>query len=329
MNARELLAVIRAAGGTITLLDAGIEAELPGEVGHLMAQVEHSRDSIRAVIESEQPGFLQSCFRPSAKLDGRKLKKLIRTIQDRGGVFTPAGNLFSCSLPDELMCHENAIRTNAPEIRQLLWPVVKSSLKKRRTCEICRGGSGCRQRGVLVEEQVCPLCGHSCRSHHAQQVFPDIVFAAGCHRWVEGSDGEYRICMCPGWPVAPEPVTTKRKKAISSMENSMALFTPQQLEAARAKYEQEQSRVRAEHQSQQPRTHAEILVEIVREDPALTVAELAEAAGRSYSWVRRTLKAAGLKAATPCRRRQSPAVPAPPAAPAAPPATGDGGSVKP
>jgi hypothetical protein len=76
MNARELLAVIRTAGGTITLLDSAIEAELPCEVSHLMGQVEHNRDSIRAVIESEQPGFLQSCFRPSAKLDGRKLKKL-------------------------------------------------------------------------------------------------------------------------------------------------------------------------------------------------------------------------------------------------------------
>jgi transposase len=51
----------------------------------------------------------------------------------------------------------------------------------------------------------------------------------------------------------------------------------------------------AQHAPQtRPKTKTEILLEVVREFPDATVAELAEAAERSPSWVRKHLRAAGI-----------------------------------
>lgn len=57
------------------------------------------------------------------------------------------------------------------------------------------------------------------------------------------------------------------------------------------------------------RTHrdpvkAKILLEVCAEFPDATAKELAEASGMSMSWVRRTLKKAGLRAAKPARQKQ-------------------------
>lgn len=51
------------------------------------------------------------------------------------------------------------------------------------------------------------------------------------------------------------------------------------------------------------KTKAEILLEVVRDFPDATVNELAEAAERSTSWVRRTLKNAGVTLAKPVRQK--------------------------
>jgi hypothetical protein len=99
-------------------------------------------------------------------------------------------------------------------------------------------------------------------------------------------------------------VKTKPKKVVSSTENTMALFTPEQLEAAHEKYLQEQ----AERQKEQPKTRAEILLEVVADYPDATVAELAEAASRSVSWVRKVLRQAGVTVAkAPRHKKASPA----------------------
>ncbi len=65
-------------------------------------------------------------------------------------------------------------------------------------------------------------------------------------------------------------------------------------------------REQAAQQATVPKTKAQILVEVVQEDPTLTVKELAEASGMSATWVRRTLKLAGItlaKAVRPKRTR--------------------------
>ena len=58
---------------------------------------------------------------------------------------------------------------------------------------------------------------------------------------------------------------------------------------------------------QQEQAHvktAEILLEVAVEFAPVTVAELAEASGMSASWVRKTLRAAGITPAKPVRQKQ-------------------------
>jgi hypothetical protein len=76
------------------------------------------------------------------------------------------------------------------------------------------------------------------------------------------------------------------------------LFTIEELARAQAHYLERQEQPR-------PKAKAEILAEICREDPTCTVAELATAAERSKSWVRRTLKQAGIVLAKPVRRKKA------------------------
>jgi predicted HTH transcriptional regulator len=81
------------------------------------------------------------------------------------------------------------------------------------------------------------------------------------------------------------------------------LIPTEDLARAHERYLHEQERVRAERQRTRPKTRAEILCEIVREDPTVTIAELAEAADRSASWVRRTLRQAGIVLARPVHQK--------------------------
>jgi hypothetical protein len=81
----------------------------------------------------------------------------------------------------------------------------------------------------------------------------------------------------------------------------MPLFSESELLEMRERYLQRE----AERQPEQQRSKAEILIEIVRKDPGVdTVRELAEASGMSPSWVRRVLRAAGLRAANAPRGRR-------------------------
>jgi hypothetical protein len=98
----------------------------------------------------------------------------------------------------------------------------------------------------------------------------------------------------------------------------MALFSDQELAEMRARYQSQQRekylREDGERtadiamQSGKPsgldtRTPAEILIEFCRADPAYTARELAEASGHSASWVRKTLKKAGI--ALPARQKKA------------------------
>ena len=78
----------------------------------------------------------------------------------------------------------------------------------------------------------------------------------------------------------------------------MSLFSNAELERAHERY------MRQQQEQPQPKTKAEILVEVVAEFPDATVAELATASGMSPSWVRRTLKKAGITLATARRSQQ-------------------------
>ena len=74
--------------------------------------------------------------------------------------------------------------------------------KKRRTCLICKVGTGCRKRGVF-EWLPCPRCGHGCRAHYPAEHYAYApATPAGCHSWQTG-----KLCDCPGWPE-----TTKRRR---------------------------------------------------------------------------------------------------------------------
>ncbi len=78
----------------------------------------------------------------------------------------------------------------------------------------------------------------------------------------------------------------------------MSLFSAEELSQMQEEYlaKQEQARVK---------TKAEILLEVVAEFPDATVAELAEAAERSKTWVRRTLRAAGVTLTKPAHQNRS------------------------
>jgi hypothetical protein len=295
---------IESHGGQLTLLpDRTLRCR--NIAPHLRAELQRLQFVVTAILMGEcEP-------RPRVVMNTKELRKLIKTIEARGGCFrltSPApgwASFFECEMPDALEHFSDAVRDNADAIFRLLSPPPKKSRHKRPRCQICSAGRGCRQRGIC-EPPVCENCGHECRCHFLPEVYPDITFAGGCNRRLTGPDGSpHRRCDCPGWPQPAEPAKAKGKKG-----NLMGLIREADLERSRERYER---------QSQQPKTHAEILVEVVREDPTLTTHELAKAAERSQGWVRRTLKSAGLKAAKATRPSTPPAPPAaPPVGPTRP-----------
>lgn len=103
-------------------------------------------------------------------------------------------------------------------------------------------------------------------------------------------DVERRI-FCPCNRFVSPYLRRRQKKRV----DPMTLFPPEDLERAHDRYLQEQEQAR-------PKTKAEILCEIATEDPTCTVTELAEAAERSKSWVRKHLRAAGITLAKPVRQ---------------------------
>jgi hypothetical protein len=89
------------------------------------------------------------------------------------------------------------------------------------------------------------------------------------------------FCQCSHF-VSPYAARRRQKK-----REPMNLFEPEDLIRSHERYMQQRA-------SPKTKTRAEILCEIATEDPTVTVAELATAAERSQSWVRTTLRKAGI-----------------------------------
>jgi len=132
----------------------------------------------------------------------------------------------------------------------------------------------------------------------------------GCKHW-PGDAGTPYVCStascaeigCPCLrfrnPLVRKRAAKPRQTAEASDKQIRTLIPRQDLLAAKRRYLAEQAEPKT-------KTKAEILIEVVHDYPDATVAVLAEAAERSPSWVRRTLKAAGVTLAKPVRQKRLP-----------------------
>jgi hypothetical protein len=158
--------------------------------------------------------------RSIAASNTRQVKKLIAEAQSAGCIFERTAHFFQVQCPDDAIkaIYEPGIRKNADAVFATLFPPQPRYFRKKRVCKICKAGSGCRKRGesAVGHELVCPNkeCGHACRSHFPEEVYPCMTFAAGCARWLEDDNGQGHRCDCPGWPPAPASLkaTGRRKK---------------------------------------------------------------------------------------------------------------------
>jgi hypothetical protein len=115
-----------------------------------------------------------------------------------------------------------------------------------------------------------------------------------------------KFCPCPRF-VSPYAQRRQQKRTTittTKESKSMNLFEPEDLARAHAHYLEKQ----AEQEQARPKTktRAEILCEIATEDPTVTVAELATAAERSPTWVRKHLRAAGIVLVKPTQPEVKP-----------------------
>jgi hypothetical protein len=234
--------------------------------------------------------------------DTRALRKLVNTVEAAGGWFHKQDErpfLMDIFLPDAMVeSHTGVIRDSYDGIFALLFPPRARSSRKRNVCKICASGHGCRRRQAVKQYQLCPVCTHWCASHFLPEVaYGGATTPGGCLKWV-GPDLAKTRCTCTGWPQPPEPVKTHKK---ATQENSMPLFSTEELAESHERYLEKQAALEGE----KPRSKAEILVDLVRNDPTLTVAELVEGSEMSATWVRKHLRNAGLKAAKAPRQRNS------------------------
>jgi hypothetical protein len=231
-------------------------------------------------------------------VNSRQLRKLVNAVEGAGGWFRKQDerSFMEIDLPDSLAQHETTIRDNYDAIFGMLFPPKRSSRKKRNVCSICRSGAGCRRRQAVKAYQNCGLCGHWCVSHFREEIaYGGATTPGGCMKQIGSNSSDLVRCVCPGWPIAPE------HKKISKQENVMPLFTNEELRESHERYLQKQTQ-----DTERPRSKREILIEICTAHPGVyTTKELAEGSGMSPSWIRRTLKAAGLKPAPARRRRNS------------------------
>jgi hypothetical protein len=171
-------------------------------------------------------------------------------------------------------------------------------------------------------ETPCATCGHP-KKHHCRKGRISIELAGtpyGCRHYMdwlalEISSAEREpscdstacaevlnveqktFCPCPRFVSPYARRRQKKRTTITTTKETktMTLIPHEDLARAHAVYLAQQTR---------PKTRADILIEIVREDSTCTVAELATAAERSPSWVRRTLKKAGIVLVKPTRQKK-------------------------
>jgi hypothetical protein len=147
----------------------------------------------------------------------------------------------------------------------------------------CRKGS----IGIVVDG-----VPHTC-SHYLRYLRADFTGTPECSdtRCAEILDVEQEQ-FCPCRRFKNPYLRPRRKRAPMT-----PLFSPEELQTM---YDSVVAQ-----QPPKPKTKAEILLEVVTEDPTCTVAELSEWSSRSKSWVRKHLKAAGLAAAKPVRGKKA------------------------
>ncbi len=170
------------------------------------------------------------------------------------------------------------------------------------------------KRRKAHEFTLCQTCAHP-KAHHCTQSRKKVV--PGTYQGLMVGDdlivckhtlpgGAAYICTSASCAEADcactkfrNPLLKKRARKLRIPKTPKALpgasfkplIPPEDLRAANERYLQEQ----AAHVPKAKDRRAEILLEVVREDPnAYTVAQLAEAAERSPSWVRKHLRAAGI-----------------------------------
>lgn len=142
----------------------------------------------------------------------------------------------------------------------------------------------CRKGRISIEVDGVP---YGC-SHYMKSVESDFSIAPSCDSTAcaEVLDVEQeKFCPCPRF-VSPYARPRQKKRTTTKGSKSMNLFEPEELEHAHAHY--------LTQHAPETKTRAEILLEVIREFPDATVAELATAAKRSPSWVRKHLRAAGI-----------------------------------
>ena len=174
-------------------------------------------------------------------------------------------------------------------------------------------------RAPVTPETCCVRCSHRREFHchksktltgvrvdgtlYACQHSPRACASTSCAQAV-GPEENRSFCSCPRF-VSPYARRRQKKTITTTKERKrMSLFEPEELERMHTDYLQTQAA-----QQQQPitraKTKAECLLVAVADFPDATVAELAEAAERSTSWVRRHLKAAGITLVKPVRRKKA------------------------
>jgi hypothetical protein len=164
-------------------------------------------------------------------------------------------------------------------------------------------------------ETPCATCGHP-KKHHCRKGQVSIVVDGvprGCSHYLAFLRADMRgepncdstACaellnveqqtFCPCQRFVSPYARRRQKKRV----NTKTLIPHEDLARAHARYLEQQEGARP-----RTKTRTEILLEVVREFPDVTVAELAEAAERSKSWVRRMLKTAGVVLAKPVRQKK-------------------------
>jgi len=194
--------------------------------------------------------------RATAASNTRKVRKLIVDAKAAGVQFErtfalgPDGaGFFRTHFPDESVraLFDSKIVEHATRIYELLFPPRHQTRPRRKKCEICRGGSGCRKRGAsgIGNELPCPVCSHPCRSHYVgmraqlrefgylPSVLNDPQWGTpdGCTHAYRDAAGKPAPCPCPGWPPAPpKPARKTRGKKTIPVVTQLALETQQETE---------------------------------------------------------------------------------------------------
>lgn len=160
-------------------------------------------------------------------------------------------------------------------------------------------------RKAVEADTACARCGHR-RDWHCYRGKSPRYACTHVQEWFAMETSEPMECTSTSCADTDCSCTSflspyRKKRATARKEsNKMTLFTHEELQQSQDRYFQQQAaRQPAKPRPKNPKV--EILLEVARDYPDATVAELAEASGMSKSWVRKNLKTAGITPAKPCK----------------------------